>query len=188
MKKSVSQVQRAHQWVAQYLGDGDIAIDATVGNGYDTCFLAQQVGADGYVYGFDIQQSALDLCYQRLVEQNLQSRVGLINSCHTDMRHIPRRGEIGAIIFNLGYLPGGDKQISTKSESTLKALEASLVLVHKNGVISIVAYPGHTAGKQETTVVKQWVRSLPPDQYQVNIEIPDNVKNPAPELFVIIKR
>jgi len=188
MKKSVSQVQRAHQWVAQYLGDGDIAIDATVGNGYDTCFLAQQVGADGYVYGFDIQQSALDLCYQRLVEQNLQSRVGLINSCHTDMRHIPRRGEIGAIIFNLGYLPGGDKQISTKSESTLKALEASLVLVHKNGVISIVAYPGHTAGKQETTVVKQWVRSLPPDQYQVNIEIPDNVKNPAPELTVIIKR
>jgi ubiquinone/menaquinone biosynthesis C-methylase UbiE len=62
----LSLVQQAHQAVEAVLKPGDITIDATVGNGHDTLFLATRVGATGKVYGFDIQQEALDSAYQRL--------------------------------------------------------------------------------------------------------------------------
>lgn len=187
MNQSLSQVQRAHQWVSNYLHTGDTVIDATVGNGLDTCFLAQLVGADGHVYGFDIQQSALDRCYKRLQKQNLQSRVSLINSCHTAIGHYTLPSSIDAIMFNLGYLPGGDKKITTEYSRTLKALDTCLYLISKNGVISIIAYPGHPAGLQETSAVKEWAIALSQHEYRINIEIPTHALTPAPELITIIK-
>ncbi|MDP3333279.1 MAG: methyltransferase domain-containing protein, partial [Methylococcaceae bacterium] len=59
MKKRITLVNVAHELLAERLQPGDIAIDATVGNGYDTLFLAEQVGETGKVFGFDIQHAAL---------------------------------------------------------------------------------------------------------------------------------
>jgi len=48
----------AHRLAAERIQPGDAVIDATVGNGVDTAFLAKAVGPKGVVYGFDIQQAA----------------------------------------------------------------------------------------------------------------------------------
>ncbi len=44
----------AHKLISERLTLGDRAIDATVGTGADTLFLAKATGARGEVYGFDI--------------------------------------------------------------------------------------------------------------------------------------
>ena len=36
---------------------GDFVIDATMGNGHDTAFLAELVGPSGEVFAFDIKRS-----------------------------------------------------------------------------------------------------------------------------------
>ena len=48
----------------RYLTEGSIARDANCGNGFDTLFLAGQVGNAGIVYGVDIQARAIETSRQ----------------------------------------------------------------------------------------------------------------------------
>ena len=50
------------------------------------------------------------------------------------------------VAFNLGYLPGGDKTITTVSETTQLALEATKKILIPGGLISLVVYVGHPGG------------------------------------------
>lgn len=52
--------------------EGDYAVDATLGNGHDTCFLAEIVGDNGKVFGFDIQKEAIEMT-TRLKEKNFSN-------------------------------------------------------------------------------------------------------------------
>ena len=54
--KQPSLLNLAHQHIQKRLQDGAIVIDATIGNGHDTLFLARRVATTGLVYGFDIQK------------------------------------------------------------------------------------------------------------------------------------
>ncbi len=158
-------LSQARQWVERALSPGDLAIDATVGNGRDTAFLADRVGPTGLVIGLDIQQSALDAAAARLGDLGFADRVRLVRSGHERMAEIvaesaPRRRP-RAVMFNLGYRPGGDRAIITRPETTLPALGAALDLTLPGGVLVVVCYPGHEGGADETEAVLEWARAIP---------------------------
>lgn len=190
-KSTLPLVNRAHTALAELLVEGDIAIDATVGNGHDTLFLARQVGESGTVYGFDIQEQALDTAYKRLQEEGLTGRVSLYHAGHEAMAVVlPESvsGRVKAVMFNLGYLPGGDKQRITAINTTLAALEQALSLLAPGGAISVLAYTGHPGGREEAEAVKFWARSLSADYYKVDIEVPLNKGGTAPEWVLVRSR
>jgi SAM-dependent methyltransferase len=146
----------AQNIACRYLTKGCIAIDATCGNGNDTLFLAEKVGEDGTVYGIDIQADAVDVARQKLAD------AGLVISSHSNLRTIVDPAHIGlvsVIMFNLGYLPFGDKSLVTKPDSTLAALDQAVELVRPGGLISILAYPGHSGGLEESNDVMSWIEN-----------------------------
>jgi predicted methyltransferase len=181
-------VALAHQAVAAVLAPGDIAIDATVGNGHDTLFLAQQVGPGGKVYGFDIQEAALDSAWQRLLAAGATAQVALYHAGHEAMAVLlPETvaGRVKAVMFNLGYLPGGDKQRTTGASTTLAALQAALSLLAPGGVISLLAYTGHPGGREEAEQLKAWLACLPRDLFAVSVTAPPGASANAPQWIVI---
>ncbi|MFW5442811.1 MAG: class I SAM-dependent methyltransferase [Methylococcaceae bacterium] len=190
MNKRLSLTTQAHTIIQKQLFCGDTAIDATTGNGYDTLFLAKQVGTQGKVFGFDLQQQAINSTLSRLENENTLHNVKLINACHSQMKkHIALEyhGKIKTIMFNLGYLPGSDKSIISQAHSTLLAIQQSLILLAPAGIISITAYPGHPGGEVETEKITKWYQQLNPKQYSQQL-IYSSEKATAPRLFIIQKR
>lgn len=171
----VSVLSFAHKLISERLTLGDRAIDATVGTGADTLFLAKATGARGEVYGFDIQAAALKLAEERLrlarEETPSLSPVTLLERSHAEMMEaIPTNwhGTVGAVMFNLGYLPTGDadKNIITQPDSSIRALEASLQLLRPGGIITAVLYPGHAGGDLEAAAVEAWAAAVSPQVAQ----------------------
>lgn len=149
---------------------GDLVVDATLGNGHDTAFLASLVGENGHVYGFDIQEDAVHQSQQRLTEMNIEERVTLFHTGHEHIREcIPgaNYGKITAAIFNLGYLPGGDKTVVTKPSTTIEAIEQLLSIMAPEGIIVLVIYHGHPEGKTERDRLLDYVRTL--DQKETHV-------------------
>lgn len=154
---------QAHEAVESVLSEGDWALDATAGNGHDTLFLARCVGPSGKVWAFDVQARALGNTRQRLLDAAVADRVSLVAASHAEMQaQIPDQaeGRLGAVMFNLGYLPGSDKRIVTTAEKTLRALDQSLILLRQGGILSVMIYRGHPGGREEWEAVNQWQRGL----------------------------
>ena len=185
---AVPLVEQAHQKISLYLHDADCAIDATMGNGYDTVFLAERVGQHGKVYAFDLQAAALKATHTRLNSKGLNKQVKLIHDNHKHLVNYLSDDKIKSVrcvVFNLGYLPGSDKTILTTPQSTITALDTALSVLQKPGVISILAYTAHTGGRQEAEAVKTWAMALDKKLYRISIEIPPLVKQSPPELILI---
>ena len=186
----ISLLNTAHNFIKKVLHPGDIAIDATIGNGHDTLFLVEQVYPSGLVFGFDIQQIAIESTKEKIKQTNYPNCLTLIHTSHTEMyKAIPTHyhGNIKAIMFNLGYLPGGDKTIITSTDSTITALNNSCHLLSSNGIITIIAYPGHSGGDLETVQVTNWCDKLDINQFEVHVIYSSTDKQSAPRLFVIHK-
>lgn len=186
----MSLLKLAHQHIQKVLQAGDTAIDATVGNGHDTLFLAEQVGLTGCVYGFDIQATAINASREKLQHAQLVDCVTLIQTSHADMAtHIPasKHGKIRACMFNLGYLPKGDKSIITQTDSTLSALSVASDLLTSPGIMTVLAYPGHAGGDEEAASVETWLAQLNHKRFAVNRFFSTISSQTAPRLFVIEK-
>jgi len=175
----------AHDWLRQVIQPGDTVIDGTVGNGHDTLFLAQHVGAEGRVHGFDIQPAAAETTARLLNEHHLSAPVTLHTACHSRMADYLEPQPIAAAMFNLGYLPRGDKSIITQQETTLPALDYSLRLLRLQGLLTIMCYPGHEGGESEASAVEEWARDLSSDTYRVMRLTPHNPRSAAPFLLAI---
>ncbi|MBD1370819.1 class I SAM-dependent methyltransferase [Hazenella sp. IB182357] len=183
-------LKTAHAYVKQSLSKGGIAIDATVGNGHDTLFLAQLVGSEGIVFGFDIQSLAIDSTLALLSSQAPSHPVKLIQASHQYLeKELPQsyKEKVEAIMFNLGYLPGGNKELITKTTSTLAALQASTEWLAPSGVITVALYTGHPGGKEETEAVVAWASHLAPQQFDIVWHQMLNRKH-APSLVIIQKK
>lgn len=178
----------SHEVLQENIEAGDYVIDATVGNGHDTSFLANLVGKSGKVYGFDIQEQAIKNTTEKLTKENHIKQVELINDGHENInKYISTENQIAAVTFNLGYLPSGDKDIITKGDTTISAIEQSIQLIKKRGVISIMIYYGHDGGLDEKKVVDEFVSNLPQDKFQVIMyKIVNQINNP-PYLYLIQK-
>lgn len=160
-----SAVHIAHLLLSEVLTPGGSAVDATAGNGHDTLFLARQVGPQGKVYAIDIQASALQNAAILLQKAGVIERVTLLNNSHEEMEQLVP-APVDAVIFNLGYLPGGDHHLVTTGETTAKALKSALKMLKTEGRIVLVVYTGHPGGQDELAAVEQVVNSIDSSLYR----------------------
>lgn len=173
--------------VREALREGDLAIDATAGNGHDTAFLAESVGASGLVIAFDIQAEAIDQARRHVTECGFADRVEFHQESHTRITAHAAPGTVAVVMFNLGYLPGGDHAIATESSETLIAIEKATTVLKPGGLLSIVCYPGHAAGESEAAAVENKVTSLTDHGWRVAAyKMPGTLK-PAPYLLLACK-
>lgn len=150
----------AREWVSRMLQPGDTAIDATAGNGHDTLWLAEAVGATGRVLAFDIQAEALDATAARVAQAGLAQRVACYLGSHAGIGAVANPGSVAAVVFNLGYLPGHDHAVKTRPATTVAGLNAAVRALRPGGVLAVVCYPGHEGGDEETQQVELWFRAL----------------------------
>lgn len=175
----------AQEAIAGVLFDGALAVDATMGNGHDTVFMAEHVGPTGQVFAFDIQTAALSNTAQRIEQAGLDRRVELKQAGHEDMIDaVPAswRGRVNAVMFNLGYLPGGDKHRVTVATTTCRALDGAIKLLNPFGRLSILLYRHHEGADEEARAVTQWLAGLP-DDYRV-----ESHESPGPVLHLVTRR
>lgn len=179
-------VPLAHLLLGNFVRDGQRVVDATCGNGHDTLLLARLVGARGHVWGFDIQLQAIAETGRRLDEAGLSNQVTLLQVGHETLaEHVTE--PLHAVLFNLGYHPGGDRSIITQPETTGSALEQSLQLLATGGVILVTVYPGHSGGSEEQSAVEGWAANLNPRAYHCWRMGQTNVTSGAPYLLLVQK-
>lgn len=179
----------SHKLLDYHVVNGDQVIDATVGNGNDTVKLASLVGQIGKVYGFDVQEQAIEETKKKLILTGLADQVELHHSGHENMDSvITQENSIAAIVFNLGYLTRSDKSVITKPDTTLAAIEKGLKLLHKGGIILVMVYYGHEGGSEEKNAVLSYAQSLPQKEYNIFQYSFINQINSPPFLIGIEKR
>ncbi len=164
-----------------------LCIDATAGTGKDTVFLAKLVGERGRVISMDIQEMAIEQTKKRLLKERLSNRAEVVLDSHVHMDKYAKKDRVSLIMFNLGYLPGGDHSLSTKADTTIEALEKGLNLLHEGGMISLLIYSGGDSGFEEKNQVLAWLRELPDDKYTVLVEAFYNKPNNPPLPVYILK-
>jgi methylase of polypeptide subunit release factors len=178
----------AADWIAGAIGQGAIAIDATVGNGYDTLFLAHAVGPSGHVIGFDVQKAALKNASELLRFTGMIDRVRLVLGCHSGIEDYLRNGRpVQVAMFNLGYLPRGDRSIVTRAPTTLAAIDGLLRHLSSSGRVTILSYRGHTGGPEEYEAVKRYLDS-PREDLLVREVASQFDSETTPRLFLLEKR
>ena len=173
-----------HHILEEYIEEGDICIDATAGNGGDTEFLCQKVGETGNVYAFDVQEMAIAHTRERLEKANLSTRAKLIQDGHEKMQTYVKAK---VIIFNFGYLPGGDHKIATRAATSLTAIESALSLLKKGGIINLCIYSGGDTGYEERDTLLSWLRELDPRRWLVIVNCYYNRRNDPPLPVFIIR-
>jgi len=185
-EKIVNTIKISRDFILNFVKEGQVVLDCTVGNGNDTLLLARCVGPQGKVYGFDIQKEAIESTKEKLACENLDNRVILILDGHENIDiHINEK--LDFIIYNLGYLPGSDKSIITKKETTLISLKKALEMLKENGLLLITCYTGHKGGLEEKDAVENFLVNL--DQKKFNVLKYEfiNQKNNPPVLYAIEK-
>lgn len=167
--------------------EGDVVIDATAGNGHDTVFLAESVGASGRVLAFDIQPAAIESSKAKVAEAGLLDRVSFHLCSHARMGEFVEPASIAAIMFNLGYLPGEDHGITTQLEDSIRALEAAALALKPGGALSVVCYPGHEAGVSEAEAVESWLAAKTSEGWRLAKYAMCGTLRPAPFLLIARK-
>jgi len=185
-------VQWAQSILSTRLQAGDTVVDATAGNGHDTLFLAGKVLPGGHVYALDVQEQAITATRQRLVEAGIdEAAYTLVHAGHETLgSRLPEalKGQVRAFMFNLGYLPGGSKSLITVLDSTMAALAQAVDWLAQDGVLTVIAYPGHDGGREEGAAVEQWMASLSTNEYEVQKIAFLNFRPTTPYCMVVRRR
>ena len=159
-QKMVDLLSMQKYFILSHLGEGDSAVDFTMGNGYDTVFLSKTVGASGHVTAFDIQPAALHSTAKNLRENNCPDNWRLICASHHRVKEFVK-APFKAGMFNLGYLPGGmNKQVTTLRPTTMEAVQAAISLLDRDGGLLIAVYPGHEEGRLEGEMLTEYFATL----------------------------
>lgn len=184
----------AHSTISPWLKSGGVVIDATAGNGHDSLFLAQQIGANGTLLSIDIQPSAIESTKKLLESSSIQAKTYYINASHDDLDSITEkylseeeRSNISLVYYNLGYLPGGNKEFTTTREITLTSIRKALALLSRGGVLVIVMYPGHNEGSKEKEELLTYTKTLLDKEYTVVHLGYVNKSESSPSILVIGK-
>ncbi len=171
-------------YISAVVAEGDTVIDATVGNGNDTKKLSDAVGEGGRVYGFDIQPAAIA---SAKLQNYTYDNVSFFCESHAMLDKLVE-GEVSFVIFNLGYLPGGDHSVMTRAESTISAIGAAMRLLRPGGVIVLVIYCGGDTGFGEKDAVEEYLKDIDYRKFNaVHFEYSNRPKNP-PSVAVIQKK
>lgn len=188
-RKEVSMDYRITSYVQHFIKEhvkpGDYCIDATAGNGHDTLFLCQLIGETGKVLAFDIQESALECTKRRLEDNGCQAQ--LILDSHANMRSYAAENTVDCIVFNFGYLPGGDHNLATQAWSSIQAMEAGLCVLKKGGIMTLCIYSGGDSGFTERDALLTYLKELDAKKYLVIASFYYNRPN-HPPIPVIIQK
>lgn len=176
----------AEELIRQAVEPGARVIDATMGNGYDTQWLAELVGESGHVYGFDIQLEAVNRTRDRLAAAGLENRATLFHAGHEHIAELVGES-VDAAVFNLGWLPGTDKALRTRAETTLTAVNAALDRLKEGALMTICVYPGHPEGRDELDRLIAWGGALPGEKYDVMARAYLNQSGDPPVLIAVKK-
>ncbi len=181
-----------HSYLSKFIQPGDWVIDATCGNGKDTLMLAELVGAEGCVFAYDIQSVAITLTKNLISEQQVKSTVKYYCESHERFHKVEAElmkepsCSIKSVVYNLGYLPGSDHEVTTEFESTIRSMQSGLQLLSHQGVLSVMCYLGHDQGK-EYKKVRTFLSELDPKVFVVVETQFLNRKN-SPVLILVEKR
>ncbi|MBR2721722.1 MAG: class I SAM-dependent methyltransferase [Clostridia bacterium] len=171
-------------FILKHLREGDVAVDFTMGNGYDTAFLSQTVGERGKVYAFDIQAAAVESTRRHLEEIGAPKNYTLIHASHHLVKDYVKE-PIRAGMFNLGWLPGGDKSITTLRETTLPAIQAAIELLDRDAILNVAVYPGHEEGDAEGKMICEYLASI--SRYKVCATRINILNSPTSPYFIMIE-
>jgi hypothetical protein len=167
----------------RYINENSVVIDATCGNGNDTIYLALRAKK---VYAFDIQKEAIDNTDKLLKEHDIENVVLICDSHEKINEYVSENVDLA--VYNLGYLPKGNKEITTNAESTLISFEKVLTKLSVSGLICLTLYWGHPEGKLEKEAVLNYVSLLDSSIYHVAYMSFPNQKNTPPEILLITKK
>ena len=180
----------AHAYWEKHLKLGDLALDATCGNGKDTLKLAQLVGIEGSIIALDIQEEAIAKTQAHLkahLSPTHYKKIFLFLQSHAELPSIVYKTPPQLIVYNLGYLPGGDKSRTTLTESTLESLKKSLSVLPKGGMISLTCYPGHAEGEREQKSLLPLLYQLNSSDWKVESHFPQKERPLSPSLHIVKK-
>lgn len=172
-------------YIENFIHPGDTAVDATMGNGNDTLKLCRAVGENGKVYAFDIQKSAIESTSEKLSKENILNAKLILDS-HTSMDKYVNE-KVSCVIFNLGYLPGGDHSVCTKGDTSIEAIEKSLSLISEKGFVSVTIYYGKNSGTEEKDAVMKYLKAIDHKEYTVVVHDFLNRPNNPPITVIITK-
>ena len=176
-----------HHFIREHVKQGDLCIDATAGNGNDTLLLCQLVGEQGKVIAFDIQEQAVANTRKRLEESGVSKQAEVLLESHTNMSRYAEPDSVSCIVFNFGYLPGGDHALATKKDSSIEAIREGLPLLKKGGMMSLCIYSGGDSGFEERDAILSELKQLNPKRYLVVLSEYYNRPNNPPIPVMIIK-
>ena len=150
----------SHKLLEEVVSKDDITIDMTCGNGFDTLWLSE---ISKKVYSFDIQEVAIMTAKKNV---NGKDNIEFICDTHDNVLEYVKCNTKG-VIYNLGYLPAGDKTITTTYESTISSLEKVLSILDIHGRVVLVCYPGCESGKKESEELDRYLKTLDQKKYSV---------------------
>ena len=185
--QTLNAVQMAQRLLLSKVQQATCLVDATMGKGGDTLFLARNSSPAATIYSFDIQAAAIKQTQELLIRHGLEQKVKLISASHATVGEHVGLGTLEVAMFNLGYLPGGDHLLITRPQATLAALHICLQRLQVGGLVSVVAYPGHTGGNEETQAVEAFLEKLPQSIFTACCwNVLNHTKYP-PRLYIIEK-
>lgn len=175
-----------HRFISNFIHEGAFCIDATAGNGHDTAFLCRLAGNTGRVLAFDIQEAAVLATRERLSRLGLDHIGEVILESHDRMMHYAAQNSADCIMFNFGYLPGGDHRMATMPKTSLSAVRQGLECLKPGGLMSLCIYSGGDTGFAERDALLSFVRSLDPKEYLVIVsEYANRAGNPPIPVFIL---
>lgn len=171
-------VEFSHLVIKDYINSNNFyirCVDATCGRGEDTLFISNLLNDNGHIDAFDIQMDAINSTKQKLIDNNI-TNVDLFNQSFTTIN--PENYDL--FVFNLGYLPGGNKTITTMHEDSLYIIRKIIdyIPLNLNSLLVIAVYPGHEEGKLESDVIDELIKNLDSKIYLVSKYQNYNQNNP----------
>lgn len=157
----------SHKFIAEHIGEGAFCIDATAGRGRDTVFLASLCGKTGRVIAFDIQDDAVESTKALVKENGYEDTVTVIKDSHSNMAQYAKKESADAIMFNLGWLPGGDHNIFSRPETSIPAISAALEILKPGGVMSVCVYHGKNCGTLEKDALTEYFKTIDNKRFTV---------------------
>ncbi|MDO4482131.1 MAG: class I SAM-dependent methyltransferase [Bacillota bacterium] len=185
--KSFQITEYCHRLVECFCENAELCIDATMGNGHDTLFLCRLSNPDGKVKAFDIQEKALANTTELLEKEGCAERAELVMDSHENIDKYAEPETADVIMFNFGYLPGGDHSLSTRADTSLTAVKKCLDILKSGGIMSLCIYSGGDSGCEEKDALLSFLKALDRKKYIVVVHEYFNRPN-NPPVPVIIKK
>lgn len=184
--KRYSIVEYTHDFFRNWLHEGGLYIDATIGNGYDTEFLCKGAGTSGKVIGFDIQELAIEHTKERLMKADVWERCQLVLDGHQNLNEYVEENTVDGIMFNFGYLPGGDHACMTRGKTSIEAIAKGLEALKPGGIMSMCIYSGQDTGFEEKDAILKYLKEVDQKKYVIiKSEFYGRPNNPPIPVFIL---